>query len=60
MGVGPVDHQVESFLLARDLFLKPEGSLYPSQGGIWFCPFSDEGLHTETINKVKYLVFWYL
>jgi type I protein arginine methyltransferase len=39
--------------LARDLFLKPEGSLYPSQGGIWFCPFSDEGLYTETNNKVK-------
>lgn len=44
---------MESFLLARDLFLKPGGSLYPSQGGIWFALFSDEGLFAETEGKVR-------
>jgi histone-arginine methyltransferase CARM1 len=48
-------NQVESFLLARDLFLKPDGALYPSQGRIWFSLFSDETLFTETVNKVSYL-----
>lgn len=45
--------QVESFLLARDLFLKPGGRLLPSGGHIFFAPFSDEALYTETEQKVS-------
>lgn len=45
--------QVETFLLARDLFLKPGGSILPSAGHIFFCPFSDEGLFNETEQKVS-------
>jgi histone-arginine methyltransferase CARM1 len=44
--------QVESFLLARDLFLKPGGQLLPSAGTIFFCPFTDSGLYAETEAKV--------
>lgn len=47
--------QVETFLLARDLFLKPGGSILPSAGHIFFCPFSDEGLFNETEQKVTTL-----
>lgn len=46
------ERMVESFLLARDLFLKPGGSILPSSGQIHFCPFSDEGLYNETEQKV--------
>mgnify|MGYP002718980749 CR=1 FL=1 len=44
--------QVESYLLARDLFLKPGGTLYPSAGSLYFAPFSDEALFLETEAKV--------
>lgn len=50
---GPDAVQVESFLLARDLFLKPGGQLLPSAGTIFFCPFTDSGLHAETEAKVS-------
>lgn len=46
--------QVESFLLARDMFLKPGGSILPSSGSIFFSPFSDEGLYNETEQKVSF------
>lgn len=49
------ERMVESFLLARDLFLKPGGQLLPSGGSLWFCPFTDEGLYTETDQKVNLL-----
>lgn len=45
--------KVESYLLARDLFLKPGGSLYPSAGSLYFAPFSDESLFLETEAKVN-------
>lgn len=46
------ERMVESFILARDMFLKPGGSILPSAGHIFFCPFSDEGLYNETEQKV--------
>jgi histone-arginine methyltransferase CARM1 len=45
--------QVESFLLARDLFLKPDGHILPSAGTLFFCPFTDVGLYNETEAKVS-------
>jgi histone-arginine methyltransferase CARM1 len=48
--------QVESFILARDLFLKPGGQMLPSAGHIFFSPFSDEGLFNETDQKVHSLM----
>ncbi|OCF57897.1 histone-arginine methyltransferase CARM1 [Kwoniella mangroviensis CBS 10435] len=48
------ERMVESFILARDLFLKPDGQLLPSAGQIFFCPFSDEGLYNETDQKAQF------
>lgn len=53
-GAGTDLRQVESFILARDLFLKPGGQLLPSAGHIFFCPFSDEGLYNETDQKAQF------
>ncbi|KAI5451602.1 hypothetical protein NCC49_001586 [Naganishia albida] len=48
------ERMVESYLLARDLFLKPGGSLYPSAGSLYFAPFSDEALFLETEAKASF------
>ncbi|WWC87917.1 uncharacterized protein L201_002817 [Kwoniella dendrophila CBS 6074] len=48
------ERMVESFILARDLFLKPDGQLLPSAGHVFFCPFTDEGLYTETDQKAQF------
>ncbi|WOO80677.1 Histone-arginine methyltransferase CARMER [Vanrija pseudolonga] len=48
------ERMVESFLLARDLFLKPGGTILPGKGHIFFCPFSDEGLYNETEQKAQF------
>ncbi|ORY22514.1 S-adenosyl-L-methionine-dependent methyltransferase [Naematelia encephala] len=48
------ERMVESFLLARDMFLKPGGQLLPSGGHLFFCPFSDEGLYNETDQKAQF------
>ena len=51
--MGLIAGQVESFILARDLFLKPDGQLFPSAGEIIFCPFTDDNLFRETDQKVS-------
>ncbi|GHJ88842.1 hypothetical protein NliqN6_5244 [Naganishia liquefaciens] len=48
------ERMVESYLLARDLFLKPGGTLYPSAGSLYFAPFSDEALFLETEAKASF------
>lgn len=47
------ERMVESFLLARDTFLKPGGTLIPSSGDLFFAPFSDQALFDETDAKVR-------
>lgn len=46
------ERMVESFLVARDSFLKPGGTLIPSSGDLFFAPFEDKGLFDETDAKV--------
>ncbi|KAJ9122945.1 hypothetical protein QFC24_003983 [Naganishia onofrii] len=48
------ERMVESYLLARDLFLKPGGSLFPSAGSLYYAPFSDESLFLETEAKASF------
>ncbi|WVQ78781.1 hypothetical protein IAT38_000872 [Cryptococcus sp. DSM 104549] len=48
------ERMVESFILARDLFLKPDGQLLPSAGHIFFGPFTDEALYNETDQKAQF------
>jgi histone-arginine methyltransferase CARM1 len=46
---------IESYLTARERFLKPGGKMYPSNGTIFLCPFSDAGLYSETLGRAR---FW--
>ena len=45
----------ESYIYARDRFLKPGGAMVPSMGSIYVAPFSDANLWSQTMAKVR---FW--
>lgn len=48
------ERMCESFLDARDRFLAPGGSVFPSAGTICLAPFEDKQLWNDTINKAKW------
>ncbi|SNX82243.1 related to HMT1 - hnRNP arginine N-methyltransferase [Melanopsichium pennsylvanicum] len=48
------ERMCESFLDARDRFLAPGGSVFPSAGTICLAPFEDKQLWTDTSNKAKW------
>jgi type I protein arginine methyltransferase len=45
------ERMIESYLVARDRFLKPGGKMFPNVGTICIAPFSDAMLHWEQSNK---------
>lgn len=47
--------KLESYVHARDHYLKPGGALFPSKGNIYLAPFTDATLWTETMGKAR---FW--
>ncbi|KAJ3135594.1 Histone-arginine methyltransferase carm1 [Physocladia obscura] len=49
------ERMVESFIYARDAFLKPYGTMLPSTGTIFLAPFTDSNLWAQTMGKVR---FW--
>ncbi|TPX57689.1 hypothetical protein PhCBS80983_g03651 [Powellomyces hirtus] len=49
------ERMIESYLVARDRFLKPGGKMIPSSGSIYLAPFTDANLWTQTMAKVR---FW--
>ncbi|KAI8070061.1 S-adenosyl-L-methionine-dependent methyltransferase [Gongronella butleri] len=49
------ERMLESYVYARDHYLKPGGALFPSKGNIILAPFTDAGLWTETMGKAR---FW--
>ncbi|KAJ3363149.1 hypothetical protein GGF32_004720 [Allomyces javanicus] len=49
------ERMLESFVYARDKYLKPGGTIFPSSGSIFLSPFTDAILYTETMTKVR---FW--
>jgi histone-arginine methyltransferase CARM1 len=49
------ERMIESYIKARDLFLKPGGRLFPSKSIIHLIPFTDETVYNEYIEKVS---FW--
>lgn len=49
------ERMIESFLYARDMFLKPNGKLYPNKAKLYIALFSDSTLYQEIQNKVR---FW--
>ena len=46
---------LESYITARDRFLKPDGLMFPSTGTLFLSIFSDDGLYKEMKSKSK---FW--
>ncbi|KAL6657167.1 hypothetical protein ACP70R_004947 [Stipagrostis hirtigluma subsp. patula] len=49
------ERMLESYVIARDRFLAPDGKLFPTTGRIHMAPFSDEYLYVEMANKA---LFW--
>jgi histone-arginine methyltransferase CARM1 len=45
------ERMIESYLYARDRFLKPGGKMFPNVGNLCIAPFSDTMLHWEQQNK---------
>ncbi|KAI7907840.1 S-adenosyl-L-methionine-dependent methyltransferase [Cokeromyces recurvatus] len=49
------ERMLESYVYARDHYLKPGGALFPSKGTIFLAPFTDATLWSETMAKAR---FW--
>ncbi|CAN6467355.1 unnamed protein product [Victoria cruziana] len=49
------ERMLESYVIARDRFLMPDGKMFPTLGRIHMAPFSDEYLYVEIANKA---LFW--
>ncbi|XP_054804550.1 probable histone-arginine methyltransferase 1.3 isoform X2 [Prosopis cineraria] len=49
------ERMLESYVIARDRFLTPEGKMFPTVGRIHMAPFTDEYLFIEIANKA---LFW--
>ncbi|XP_076891736.1 putative histone-arginine methyltransferase 1.3 [Bidens hawaiensis] len=49
------ERMLESYVIARDRFLVPNGKMFPTVGRIHMAPFSDEHLYVEVANKA---LFW--
>jgi histone-arginine methyltransferase CARM1 len=49
------ERMLESYIIARQRFLKPGGLMFPTRGTIHCAPFSDAVLHAEQCEKVA---FW--
>lgn len=49
------ERMLESYVIARDKFLKPGGKMYPSEAYLCIAPFYDERLYNEQLNKA---IFW--
>eukprot|EP00920_Eleutheroschizon_duboscqi_P009468 GHVT01021895.1.p1 GENE.GHVT01021895.1~~GHVT01021895.1.p1 ORF type:complete len:417 (+),score=99.49 GHVT01021895.1:633-1883(+) len=49
------ERMMETFLLARDMFLKPGGKMFPSKCTLYLAPFSDATLHEDTRQRCS---FW--
>jgi histone-arginine methyltransferase CARM1 len=45
------ERMIETYLCARDRFLKPGGKLFPNVGNLFIAPFSDPTLHWEQQAK---------
>ena len=49
------ERMLESYVVARDRFLKPGWLMMPSTGSIVLCPLSDEVFYSAQVAKA---VFW--
>lgn len=44
------ERMLESYIAARERFLKPGGKMMPSRGTIYIAPFCDHGLYHEQVR----------
>ena len=42
---------IESYIVARDMLLKPGGKMYPDHAVLHAAPFCDEALYNEQTQK---------
>ncbi|XP_010442359.1 PREDICTED: probable histone-arginine methyltransferase 1.4 [Camelina sativa] len=49
------ERMLETYVIARDRFLSPNGKMFPTVGRIHMAPFADEFLFVEMANKA---LFW--
>ncbi|KAF5186546.1 Histone-arginine methyltransferase carmer [Thalictrum thalictroides] len=49
------ERMLETYVIARDRFLVPNGKMFPTVGRMHMAPFSDEYLFVEVANKA---LFW--
>jgi len=49
------ERMLESYVAARDRFLKPGGLMFPTCGTMYMAPFTDTALYAEQMAKVQ---FW--
>lgn len=50
------ERMIESYLLARQKWLKPGGKMFPTNSNVWVAPFTDEYLHREQTSKTQFWV----
>lgn len=49
------ERMLETYVIARDMFLKPGGRLFPAKADLCIMPFSDETIYNEQLQKCE---FW--
>jgi histone-arginine methyltransferase CARM1 len=49
------ERMLETYVIARQLFLKPEGRMFPARADFCVVPFSDTDIYNEQLHKCE---FW--
>lgn len=49
------ERMLETYIIARNMFLKPRGRMFPAKADFCVMPFTDEVLYNEQLNKCD---FW--
>ena len=49
------ERMLESYVIARDKFLKPEGKMFPTEAYLCIAPICDIQLYNDQLNKT---IFW--
>lgn len=49
------ERMLETYVIARDMFLKPQGLMFPNKADLCIMPFTDEAIYNEQLSKSE---FW--
>ena len=47
------ERMLETFVIARDKFLKPGGRMFPTRANLHIVPFSDQAIMDEQLYKAE-------